>query len=213
MEQFYNDFGVSFVGIPSTIDNDIYGTEYCLGVDTALNVCREAIDSVRDTASSFPPGVCHRDHGARLRATWPSSPRSPRVRRSASFPSWTTTSTLLGARLKPRSKGRTYVLAIVAEGTRASTKIVNWLKHDVQMDTRITILGHIQRGGSPTVHDRLMAFEFATMAVNKLLQDKEAHYIVVYNKGQFDFVTIDYVNSGKVQLNPDHLKLAYKMVT
>ncbi len=53
MEKFSSEFDLNFVGIPSTIDNDIYGTEYCLGVDTALNVIRDALDKIRDTASSF----------------------------------------------------------------------------------------------------------------------------------------------------------------
>ncbi len=53
MEKYSSEFDINFVGVPSTIDNDIYGTEYCLGVDTALNVIRDALDKIRDTASSF----------------------------------------------------------------------------------------------------------------------------------------------------------------
>lgn len=212
LEVFYNDFKIPFVGIPSTIDNDIYGTEYCLGVDTALNVIRDAVDSVRDTASSFRRAfvieAMGRDCGYLALISGITSGAEVCI-----IPELDYNLDSLGTRLKEEmASGRLYILAIVAEGTKASTKVVNWLKNDVGVDTRITILGHIQRGGSPTVYDRLMAFEFATMAVNKLMQDPESHHIVVYNKGEFGFVTLDHVNSGKTQLNPDHLKLAYKMV-
>lgn len=212
LDQFYQDFNVPFVGIPSTIDNDIYGTDYCLGVDTALNVCRDAIDSVRDTASSFRRAFViecmGRDCGYLALVAAITSGAEVCI-----IPELDYNLESLGARLKEEiDQGRTYVLAIVAEGTGATTNIVNWLKDDVGMDTRVTILGHIQRGGSPTVHDRLMAFEFAAMAVNRLIQEPKSHHVVVYKKGNFEFITIDEVTSGKKELNPEHLKLAYKMV-
>ena len=71
LNQFYSDFKIPFAGIPATIDNDIAGTDYCLGVDTALNVIRQSIDSIRDTASSFSPRLRRRGHGSPLRPSGP----------------------------------------------------------------------------------------------------------------------------------------------
>lgn len=208
LNQFYADFGINFVGIPATIDNDIYGTDYCLGVDTALNVIREAIDKLRDTAYSFKRAfvveVMGRDCGflGVLSAITSGAevcivPEMPYDLKS------------IGNRLKSEiNNGRTYVLAIVAEGVKASTDVVNWLKEDVGIDTRITILGHVQRGGSPTVFDRRMGFEFASRAVDRLFNEEHSHHVVVHNGETFDFVTIEYVNSGKYQIPAELLDLA-----
>lgn len=211
LQQFYNDFGIPFVGIPATIDNDIFGTDYCLGVDTALNIIRQAIDSLRDTASSFKRAfvieTMGRNCGYLAIVSAITSGAEVCIIPEMSYDLET-----LGRRLRSEiAQGRTYILAIVAEGAKASTKIVQWLKEDVGMDTRITILGHVQRGGSPTVYDRLMAFEFTTHALNKLIEDSNANHVVVYKGGRFDFVSIDYVNSGKYQIEPQLIKMAEKM--
>ncbi len=212
LHQFYKDFGVPFVGIPSTIDNDIHGTDYCLGVDTALNIIREAVDSLRDTASSFRRAfvieTMGRDCGYLALVTAITSGAEVCI-----IPEMLYNLDTIGARLKEEvAQGRTYVLAIVSEGTRASGRVVQWLKEDVGMDTRITILGHVQRGGSPSVHDRLMAFEFVTYGIKKLMEDPDANHVVVFKQGKFDYVTLDYVNSGKYQLEDSLIRMAEKMV-
>jgi len=212
LNQFYADFGINFVGIPATIDNDIYGTDYCLGVDTALNVIREAIDKLRDTASSFRRAfvveVMGRDCGYLGVLSAITSGAEVCI-----VPEIEYDLDSIGKRLTSEiDNGRTYVLAIVAEGSGASTKVVNWLKNDVGVDTRITILGHIQRGGSPTVFDRRMGFEFASLAVDKLFAEKDCHYVVVHNGEFFDFVTIEHVNSGKYQIPKELLEMAKNMV-
>jgi len=203
MERFSSEFDVNFVGIPSTIDNDIYGTEYCLGVDTALNVIRDALDKIRDTASSFSRAflveVMGRDCGYLAVVSAMISGAEVCVIPEKEFEG-----ELLSKRLREEIKnGRRYVLAIIAEGTKSTSKIHQWLQEDVGLETRVSILGHIQRGGSPTVYDRLMAFDFTIVAVDHLLKKDNANKIVVYQKGEFKLLEIEEVVSNKYLL-PQH---------
>lgn len=213
LDQFYKDFSVPFVGIPSTIDNDIFGTDYCLGVDTALNMIRDASDAVRDTSASFKRGcvieTMGRDCGylALVSAIVCGAevciiPELPYSLES------------LGKKLKNQIQdGRRYIVCVVAEGTNQTENIVQWLEHDVGIETRATILGHTQRGGNPTVHDRLMAIEFVANAVDKLLSDDfNEGMVVVYKDAKFEFVTIDYVNSNKYQIEHHLIELVKSMV-
>ncbi len=212
LNQFYKDFGVSFVGVPSTIDNDIFGTEYCLGVDTALNIIRMSIDSIRDTSASFKRGcvieTMGRDCG--YLALVSALTNGAEV---CLIPELEYDLDAVGQRLKKEiSDGRRYIVSVVAEGTGMTQKVVDWLENDVGIETRATILGHTQRGGNPTVHDRLMAVEFVTHAVRKLIcDDTDEGLVVVYNKGEFSFVTIDYVNSDTYKIEPQLLNMALKL--
>ena len=205
LNKFGSEFDLNFVGIPCTIDNDIYGTEYCLGVDTALNVIRDALDKIRDTASSFNRAflveVMGRDcgylaiissmiSGAEV-CVIPEVPFEPEQ---------------LQVRLQKEVKeGRNYVLAIVAEGTKKTTEVFNWLQDNIGLETRVSILGHIQRGGNPTVRDRLMAFDFTVTAVEHLLSLNDSSKVVVYQKGEFKLMEISIVVSNKYQLPAHYL--------
>ena len=208
LEKFYEEFKVSFAGIPSTIDNDIFGTDYCLGVDTALNVIRISIDQIRDTASSFKRAFVIETMG-----------------RSCGYLALISAVTS-GAEvciipeleydlksLEHKLKGnRNYILCVVSEGSKATTKIANWLEKDIGMQSRVTILGHTQRGGNPTVYDRLMAFEFARLAVDRLIKNEKTDEVVVYKDGKFEFVKIKYINSEKIEIDSKLLELADRMV-
>lgn len=210
--QFYEDFGINFVGIPATIDNDIFGTDYCLGVDTALNVIRLSIDQIRDTASSFKRAfvveVMGRDCGYLALVSGVTSGAEVCI-----IPELSYDLESLGDRLKKEiQEGRIYALCIVSEGAKATNKIAKWIQEEVGMQARVTILGHTQRGGNPTVYDRLMAFKFARMAVDKLLEDEKACEVIVYKKSKFEFVSIEYINSAKYEIDPELLALADRMV-
>jgi len=205
MERFSSEFKLNFVGIPSTIDNDINGTEYCLGSDTALNVIRDALDKIRDTASSFNRAflieVMGRDCGHLAIISAMTSGAEICVIPEVDFKS-----EALGKRLKNEvAQGRHYVLAIVAEGTKKTTEIYNWLQDEVGLETRVSILGHIQRGGNPTVRDRLMAFDFTIVAMDHLLKSTNANKVVVYQKGEFKLIDIEEVVSTKYQLPQRYL--------
>lgn len=210
LKQFSDDFELSFVGIPSTIDNDIFGTDYCLGVDTALNIIRGATDAIRDTSSSFRRAcvveTMGRDCGYLALVSAIVSGAEVCI-----IPELEYDLDSLKARLKKEiTNGRSYVVAIVAEGTKMTHTLVDWLEDEIGIETRATILGHIQRGGNPTVHDRLMATEFVKKSLDRLRAQK-CQDVIVYKNSKFEFVSIDYVNSGKYEIESDLLDLAISM--
>lgn len=212
LKQFYHDFGIEFIGIPATIDNDIFGTDYCLGVDTSLNIIRNATDAIRDTSASFKRGcvieTMGRDCGYLALVSALTCGAEVCV-----VPELETDLDSLAKKLKNQLfLGRKYIVVIVAEGTKKTEKLVKWLGEDVGIETRATILGHIQRGGNPTVYDRLMAVEFVTFAIDKILEkDTNDGLVIVYKDGKFDFVTIDYVNSSRYSIKQSLLDMAQSM--
>jgi 6-phosphofructokinase 1 len=205
MEKFSSEFDLNFVGIPSTIDNDIYGTDYCLGADTALNVIRDALDKIRDTASSFNRAflveVMGRDCGYLAIVSAMISGAEVCV-----IPEAKLEYEKVGKRLRNEvENGRNYVLAIVAEGTKQTSEVHQWLQETIGLETRVSILGHIQRGGNPTVLDRLMAFDFTITAIDHLLTHNNSNRIVVYQKGEFKLLEIEEVVSNKYHLPQRYL--------
>jgi len=204
MQRFSSEFDINFVGIPSTIDNDIYGTEYCLGVDTSLNVIRDALDKIRDTAASFNRAfiveVMGRECGYLAVASSLISGAEICVIPEVEFEK-----DALEKRLQFEiAHGRKYILAIVSEGAKKTSEIHSWIQEKLGLETRVSILGHIQRGGNPTVYDRLMAFDFTIAAVDYLLAHRDSNKVVVFNKGEFSFMEIEDVVSNKYKL-PEHL--------
>ncbi len=205
MEKFSSEFKLNFVGIPSTIDNDIYGTDYCLGVDTALNNIRDALDKIRDTASSFNRAflveVMGRDCGYLAIVSAMVSGAEVCIIPEIKFDY-----DKVGKRLKDEVKnGRNYALAIVSEGTGQTSEVHQWLQDTVGLETRVSILGHIQRGGNPSVRDRLMAFAFTIAAVDHLLSHNDSNKVVVYQKGDFKLMEIEEVVSGTYELPQRYL--------
>ncbi len=214
--QFYKDFGINFVGIPSTIDNDIFGTDYCLGVDTALNMIRVAADAIRDTSSSFKRAcvieTMGRDCGYLALITAITCGAEVCM-----IPELEYDIEGITKRLKTElDNGRKYVVCIVSEGCKhnvctSTQDLVKWLEKDLGVETRATILGHVQRGGNPTVYDRLMASEFTVMAVDYILENEKSNAVIVYKDSKFDFVSIEYVNSGKYEIRKELLDIAKRL--
>jgi 6-phosphofructokinase 1 len=180
---------ISVAGIPSTIDNDIAGTEYCLGVDTALNMIKYAIDSVRDTASSYGRAfvvetmgrgsgylalVTALTSGAEM-CLIPELPYNLDAYREKF--------------LAQKENGRKYFLAIIAEALNKTAEIEQWFEQEIGIEATPMVLGHIQRGGNPTVYDRLMAFDFVTYAIDGLLGGKRES-VVCYSDGGFGYKKI-----------------------
>ncbi len=203
MEKFSSEFDINFVGIPSTIDNDIYGTDYCLGVDTALNVIRDALDKIRDTASSFNRAfiveVMGRDCGYLAVVSAMISGAEICIIPEVEF----NTQEVEKKLLKEIEEGRNYILAIISEGSKNTSQVHAWIQDKLGLETRVSILGHIQRGGNPTVYDRLMAFDFTIKAVDYLLSHNDSNKVVVFKNGEFGFMEIEEVVSNKYQL-PQH---------
>ncbi len=200
------EFGINFVGIPTTIDNDIFGTDYCLGVDTALNVIRGAVDNIRDTASTFKRAfvveTMGRECGYLAAVTALSSGAEICVIPEMNFNKEVAAHFLK----KDLQEGRSYILAIVAEGTKATYEIKKWLEDDILMETRVTVLGHIQRGGNPTVFDRMMAFEFTVRAVDLLIKNKNMCKAIGFSEGKFTALDIFKINKGKYEIPSNILR-------
>ncbi len=213
LNQFYIDFKIPFVGIPATIDNDIFGTEYCLGVDTALNMIRGATDAIRDTSSSFKRGcvieTMGRDCGYLALISAITCGAEVCI-----IPELKYDLNSLKTKLQKEMKhGRQYIVCVVAEGTKQTTNLVNWLENDVGIETRATTLGHVQRGGNPTVFDRLMAVEFVSYSLDEIFkEDSDKGLVAIYKNAKFDFKSIEYINSNKYTIEKNLLNMAKNMI-
>ena len=162
---------VNFVGVPGTIDNDLYGTDYTIGYDTAINTAMEAIDKIRDTAVShdrlFFVEVMGRDAGFIAALSGIASGA-----RAILIPETKTDIDDLVARLKANGeKKKLSNIIVVAEGDDegGAFDIARKVKEHLDIfDVRITVLGHLQRGGSPTCMDRVLASRLGVAAVEAL---------------------------------------------
>lgn len=192
MERFYSETGIAFCGVPSTIDNDINGTDYCLGVDTALGVIRNAIDQIRDTASSFHRAFVIETMGRNCGylALVSALTSGAEICLIPEFP--VSIDDYKECFRSQIAKGRDYFLAIVSEALENTDEIAQWFENELGFESRVSVLGHIQRGGNPSVYDRLMAYRFVTYAIDGLLEGK-THSVICYTKSHFRFKTIEEV--------------------
>ncbi len=206
LNQFYSDFRIPFAGIPATIDNDIAGTDYCLGVDTALNVIRQSIDSIRDTASSFSRAFVVEVMGRHCGYLALTSALSCGAE-ICLIPELEYDLDTIGARISADiADGRGYVIAVVAEGTNMAEYITRFINDSIGMEARLTVLGHVQRGGSPTVYDRIMAYKFAVAAVDAL-DAGQTNSIMTFRDGSYSHLPIDQVADAKYKMDPGLLKM------
>jgi 6-phosphofructokinase 1 len=168
------EMNIPVIGIPSTIDNDIYGTDYTIGFDTALNTVIDAVDKIRDTASShhrvFFIEVMGRDAG--FIALYSAIAGGAET---VLIPEEKTDIPELARRIKHGYKGRRSTIILVAEGDDEGhawdilTKVKPMLP---EYDLRHSVLGHVQRGGSPSVQDRILATRLGNYAVELLREGK-----------------------------------------
>ncbi len=194
LNRFYNEFKVPFAGIPATIDNDISGTDYCLGVDTALNVICESIDSIRDTALSFSRAFVIETMGRNCGYLAMTSALSSGAEICIA-PELDYDLDSIGERLRKNvGDGPDYIIALVAEGSNMADDLTHWIKTNLNMDARLTVLGHVQRGGSPTVRDRVMAYNYAVQAVDSLLAGN-TNQIMTFRNGSYGTAPIDVINN------------------
>jgi 6-phosphofructokinase 1 len=171
------------IGIPGTIDNDLYGTDYTIGYDTALNTVVEAVDKIRDTASShnrvFFVEVMGREAGfIALRSGIASGAEA------ILLPEVSGQIDKLKKLMASRGKQKKSSIIIVAEGEREGNifDIVKRLQNEFpDVDMRVSILGHIQRGGSPTAYDRVTASRLGVAAVDALLNDQRSIMVGIAN--------------------------------
>jgi 6-phosphofructokinase len=182
--KFSEEFNIPFVGIPGTIDNDIYGTDYTIGYDTALNTVVEAIDKIRDTASShnrlFFVEVMGKDAGfIAFRSGIACGAEAiliPEVKGQAEG--------LKDYLEKGFKRKKSANIIIVAEGETSggAFAIAKKVKNDFKdYDVRVSVLGHMQRGGTPSAYDRVTASLFGHAAVEALLDDQKSVMIGMDN--------------------------------
>ncbi|WP_108424764.1 6-phosphofructokinase [Flagellimonas amoyensis] len=178
---FNEEFNFPVMGIPGTIDNDILGTSYTLGYDTAINTVVEAVDKIRDTASShnrlFFVEVMGRDVGhIALNAGVGAGAEEILIPEQNLG-----LERLLESLKRSKASGKSSSIVIVAEGDRTGKNVFE-LKEYVEQhlpiyDVRVSVLGHMQRGGNPTCYDRVLASRMGVKAVESLLEGK-SNYMV-----------------------------------
>jgi 6-phosphofructokinase 1 len=181
---FAQEHNFPIVGIPGTIDNDLFGTDITIGYDTALNTIMEAVDKIRDTASShdrlFFIEVMGRDAGfLALNGAIASGAEAAIIPEIALEKDQLAETIENGFR---KSKNSSIVLVAESDETGGAMGVAERVKTEYpQFDVRVTILGHIQRGGSPTAQDRILASRMGAAAVDALLDDQRNVMIGLLN--------------------------------
>ncbi len=199
--------GVSVVGIPGTIDNDIVCTDYSIGFDTAANTAVECIDKLRDTMQSHErcavvevmgrhAGYLALYVGVAVGATAVLVPEHPYDFKVQ------VADNIRHARLN----GKTNFMIVVAEGAASAVEVGRQIQEELALDPRVTILGHIQRGGSPTAKDRVMATRMGYEAVRVLAEGK-TNRVICARDDQIIDLDIDEGLAMKKTLNSEEFKV------
>jgi len=183
--------GYPCVGVPGTIDNDIPGTELTIGFDTALNTVIDAIDKIRDTATShertFVIEVMGRNAGDI--ALWAGLAGGAET---ILIPEENYDMREVAERLRSgHERGKKHSIIVVAEGVCSGYEFARQLKESTEFDTRVSVLGHIQRGGSPTVADRVLASRLGARAVELLIEGKGGRAVGIENNKLVDYDIIE----------------------
>ena len=183
--------GINTIGIPGTIDLDISCTDYTIGFDTAVNTAMEAIDKIRDTASSHERcsiiEVMGRDAGyISLWCGLANGAEQVLIPEKYDFDEQKIVNNIIAN----RKRGKRHYIIINAEGIGHSTSLARRIEAATGMETRATILGHMQRGGSPTCKDRVYASTMGAYAVDLLCEGK-SNRIVAYKDGKFVDFDVD----------------------
>ena len=177
--------GIKIIGVPGTIDNDVYGTDFCIGFDTAVNTALESIDKIRDTANSldrlFFVEVMGRTRGFIALevgiAAGAEEILVPELK--------TDLDSLCRVINETLQRGKRSLIVVVSEGDvpGGAIEIARNVTRCVGVESRVTILGHVQRGGSPTARDRILASRLGVSAVDALLSGRSG-YMVGEVKGE-----------------------------
>ncbi|MEQ9423820.1 MAG: 6-phosphofructokinase [Cyclobacteriaceae bacterium] len=206
---FYEEYGIPMVGAPGTIDNDLYGSDYTIGFDTAVNTALEAIDKIRDTANShdrvFFVEVMGRHSGYIAINTAIGGGAE-----MAMVPELSTTIDDVLKTLKAgRDREKTSSIIIVAEGEEQGTAhdiAAKVAKQVPELDIRVSTLGHIQRGGAPTSFDRILASRLGIAAVEGLLNGQKNSMVGIINN-ELKYTNFKLAISKAKPLNPEMMKL------
>lgn len=195
--------GIKCVGIPATIDNDIGCSDYTIGFDTALNTAMEMIDKLRDTAQSHDrctvvevmghrAGYIALETGIACGATFIIVPEIPNINNND-----------IVKKIKEiQQTGKKHFIIVVGEGYGKTNELAQYISEKTSLETRVAVLGHVQRGGSPSVRDRVTATEMGNVAV-KLLMNEEKSKVVIEKNGKITSMDIETALDTPKQFNID----------
>lgn len=207
---FHEEFGLPVVGIPGTIDNDLFGTDYTIGFDTAVNTAIEAVDRIRDTADShnrlFFVEVMGRDTGFIALNTGIGSGAGGILIPESKID----VDTLIRHLEKTAKRQKLFSLIIVAEGNENGNaqKLADEMKiRFPEYDPKVTIIGHLQRGGAPSAMDRLIASRMGHKAVTSIL-DGYTNVMVGIENNKMVLVPFEDAITKRKDINHDLLELA-----
>ena len=199
--------GIPIVGLPGTIDNDVWGSDYTIGCDTAANTIIDAINKLRDTASAHrrvivmevmgrSSGWLALVSGISGGAEYILVPEEPYD-----------LDKLCDDMKNAYAEGKRYILVVVAEGAGNAQEIGDFIAKKTELNTRVTVLGHIQRGGSPTVIDRVRASQLGEQAALALISGL-SDVVFGFSKGRVVSIDLHDSVNNKKQLDPEYLHLA-----
>lgn len=202
--------GIPVTGIPGTIDNDVYGTDETIGFDTAIDVCIDAIDRIRDTARSFERifvvEVMGREHGfLALNVALAAGAEFviiPEIRQNLDD---------ICKKIEYEKKsGKTSIIIIFAEGAGNPYRFAEKLKNKTGMDVKVSSLGYIQRGGAPSARSRILACKFGEYAI-KLIDKNIKNCVVGIKSGMMISIPLREVISKQKKIDKDIYKLVMKL--
>lgn len=209
-KKLMEEHNLPIIGIPGSIDNDIPGTDYSVGFDTAVNTARDAIDKVRDTAYShdrvFVIEVMGRDNGfialECALACGAEAVLLPEVPYSLME--------ICESLRAQRAKGKSSSIVVVAEGAAKGVDVCDFIALHTKFEARAVVLGHMQRGGTPTAFDRVLALRLGASAANRLISGFSGEMVGV-ESGRLVSHPLSYVLSQSKKIDPDKLRLVELM--
>ena len=183
-KKFYEEFNLPIIGVPGTIDNDLFGTDFTIGFDTALNTAIEAVDKIRDTAGShnrlFFVEVMGRNSGYIALHTAIGSGAGKVIIPEVPFK----VNDVVSFLKKEKKRGKLFSIIIVAEGSidgGAMTLARKVREQFSGFESKVTVIGHLQRGGNPTCKDRILASRLGFASVNALVNDRKNCMVGIVN--------------------------------